>query len=79
MLYPSVEFNELFRLKGKSRKMFGIKPKTFFFNFDLGDLQSGSHLSPTPLGCALVSSAFNNIRYSTWQARALAKQTKQVD
>ena len=50
-----------------------------FLNFHFGDLQLGSHPSPTPLGCALISSAFNNIRHSTWQARALAKQTKQVD
>jgi hypothetical protein len=46
MHYLSTEFNECFRLKGKSRKMSGIKPKTVFLSFDLGDLQPGS----PPLG-----------------------------
>jgi len=37
MLYPSAEFSEWIRLKGKSRKMFGIKQKkTFFFKFRFG-------------------------------------------
>jgi hypothetical protein len=63
MLYLSAALNEWFRLKDKSRKMFGIKPNLCFFlkNFDLGDLQPDSHPSLTLLGAS-----FYQVRLVTW-------------